>query len=167
MKNYIRKIIKEEIQKLFEIADFENAAAQQIATNMSLFKLPRKGIDDSINYFDQLQFQISNDQIQKGEEQDLNDKFDVPALNTPNAMVATNVYESKKVKESYGIYGSTEAAKKNLDYDRTTDVATASFSQDAQDEFDWHNDNIERSLNEIPPGNSRENQVSNNKSKNF
>lgn len=167
LKFRIKKLIKETIEKLFEVQGFQSAATEQMATNMSLFKFPRKGIDDSINNYNLVQSYLDKINSEEEREIGLEDEFDVPAQNTPNASVSTNVYESKEIEESYGMYGSTTAAQKNLDCERPTSPTTANFNKDAQDEFDLYNDNIDRSLNEIPPGNSRSNGTSNNKSKNF
>lgn len=171
LKFKIKKLIKEEIDKLFESLEFQNAAAQQIATNMALFKIPRKGMDDSINYFDQVQFQLNKEKSQEEREKDVEDEFETPSPNTPSAPVTTNVFESdekKKVKENFNdnnIYDGTTAAMKNLDWERPASPKTAKFSKDAQDEFDLHNDNINRALKEIPAGNSRDGGVTNNKMK--
>jgi hypothetical protein len=167
LKFRIKKLIKEEIDKLFESIGFESDAAQQIATNMALFKLPRKGMDDSINYFDQLQFQLNKE---NPEEEDIDNQFDLPTPNIPAATTTTNIYEEKKIKENFNdnnIYDGTTAAMKNLDWERPVSPQTGSFSKEAQEEFDLHNDNINRALKEVPVGNSREGGMSNNKSKNF
>ena len=171
MKNYVRKLIREELNKLFEISDFQSDSARQIATNMALFKLPRKGMDDSINYVDQMQFELGKQESEEEKEEDENNNFHVPAP-AQMAPVSTNIYEikskikdivDKKVEESYGIYGSTQAAEDNLDWEQPTTQTTGQFSQDAQDEFDLHNGNIKRALKEVPPGNARVNGTINNK----
>lgn len=171
LKFRIKKLIKEEIKKIFEGLEFETAAAEQISTNMALFKLPRKGLDDSINNYNQIQSQKSRYETPDEKEDSVEDDFKSPELNAPNAATLTNIYESKEkdkeIEESYGIYGDTAAQQQNLDFDRGTSVNTANFSTDAQDEFDLHNNNISRELNTVPPGNSREGGVSNNKFKNF
>jgi hypothetical protein len=164
VKNKIRNIIREEIKKIFEISNFQTAAAEQLATNMALYKLPRKGIDDSINNFQELQYQIDKiKQPDQEHEEELENNFKSPSANYPSASVRTNIYEKKEVEEGYGMYGSTEAAKKNLDWERLKEPVKGAFSQEAQDEFDLHNNNIKRSLEEIPPGNSREKGIKNNK----
>jgi len=170
LKFRIKKLIKEEIDKLFESLGFESAAAQQIATNMALFKLPRKGMDDSINYFDQVQFQLDKEKSEEEKEEDVENQFDLPTPNVPAASTTTNIYEEKKIKENFNdnnIYDGTTAAMKNLDWERPVSPKTGSFSTEAQEEFDLHNDNINRALKEVPPGNSREGGTANNKSKNF
>lgn len=170
LKFRIKKLIKEEIDKLFESLGFESAAAQQIATNMALFKLPRKGMDDSINYFDQVQFQLDKEKSEEEKEEDVENQFDLPTPNIPAASTTTNIYEEKKIKENFNdnnIYDGTTAAMKNLDWERPVSPKTGSFSAEAQEEFDLHNDNINRALKEVPPGNSREGGTANNKSKNF
>lgn len=170
LKYRIKKLIREEIKKLFEILDFENSSAQQMSMNMSLFKLPRKGLDDSINNFNQVQIELDKNKSDEEKEEEMSNKFNSPQLNAYGATVSTNIFESEKkeeVDESYGIYGPTAAEQDNLDWDRGTSVNTANFSKEAQDEFDLNNGNIERELNEIPPGNSREGGISNNKHKHF
>jgi hypothetical protein len=155
---------------LFESLGFESDAAQQIATNMALFKLPRKGMDSSINYFDQLQFQLNKEKSEEEKEEDIDSQFDLPTPNIPAATTTTNIYEEKKIKENFNdnnIYDGTTAAMKNLDWERPVSPKTGSFSTEAQEEFDLHNDNINRALKEVPPGNSREGGMANNKSKNF
>ena len=168
MEDLIRKLIREEINRLFEIMDFQSAAAEQIATNMSLFRLPRKGIDDSINIFNQVQFDKDKEKNQEEKEAEPGETMGYPAFNTANATTRTNIYESEKeVKESYGIYGSTDAAQQNLDWERLPEKKTGEFSKEAEAEFDMHNDNINRSLHEVPPGDCRTGAVVNNKTKNF
>ncbi len=161
MKNQIRKTIREEIQKLFELESFQTDAAEQLAMNISLHKLPRKGMDDSINYFNQVQLQKEKEKSQEEKEKEVEDGFGLPS-SSPNAPVLTNVYG-----ESYGMYGSTHAAQQNLDWERPLEPKKGFFSQEVQDEFDLHNNNIERELKTLPPGNSREGGVKNNKSKNY
>lgn len=173
LKFRIKKLIKEEIDKLFENLGFQSDSAHQIATNMALFKIPRKGMDDSINNFNIVQFELNKKESQEDREKEVEDKFEIPTPNTPNATVATNIFESrekkaKKVEENFNdnnIYDGTAAAMKNLDWERPVSPKTAAFSQDAQDEFALHNDNIKRSLEEVPVGNSRENGVVNNRTK--
>jgi len=158
LKFRIKKLIKEEINKIFEVLGFQSAAAQQLATNMALFKLPRKGMDDSINYYDQVMWDLHKKDSEEEKEEDLENNFKYPSANNQDAPVSTNIFEDVT---------NPIAAQKNLDYDRTVSPKTANFSKEAQEEFDLHNDNINRELNGIPPGNSRSGAVSNNKSKNF
>jgi len=167
LKFRIKKLIKEEINKLFETLGFQGDSAQQIATNMALFKLPRKGMDDSINNFNQIRAKLDKEESQEEREEELDVNFKPTAPNIPAATVMTNIFEAKDIEESYGIYGSTEAAKKNLDSEKPAPPISGAFSQEAQDEFDLHNDNINRSLKEIPAGNSREGGVTNNKDKHW
>lgn len=177
LKFRIKKLIKEEIRKLFEILDFQADSAEQIATNSSLFKLPRKGIDDTINNYNQAKYFMSKyesgDEDGEKKEEELN-KFSPPELSPAGAPVSTNIYESdkeiKKVQENFNdnnIYDGTAAAMQNLDWERPVSPRTANFGKDSQDEFDLYNDNIDMALKEIPAGNSREGGISNNKSKNF
>ncbi len=149
MTSKIRKIVRKQLDLFFESQSFQTDAAEQIAINMSLYKLPRKGMDDSINYFNIVQSQENEKENQEKKEFDIENQFSSPSPNVPMATTLTNVYES------YGIYGSTQAAEDNLDWERLPDPKKAFFSKDAQDEFDLHNDNIERSLTEIPPGDAR------------
>jgi len=167
LKFRIKKLIKEELDKLFEVLDFPTTAVEQMAMNMSLFKLPRKGMDDSINNYNLVQACLDKEDSPEEKEEEVIDKFNSPAINSGGATVSTNIYEAKEIEESYGIYGSTQAAQQNLDSDGGVPPKTASFTKDAQEEFDLHNNNIDRELKEIPAGDSREGGVSNNKSKNF
>jgi hypothetical protein len=167
MKNKLRKLIREEINNLFESLGFQSSAAEQIATNMALFKIPRKGIDDSINYYNQIQSYLDKNEPEEEKEEEIKNNFEVPDFNNPNAATRTNIYESEGIEESCGIYGSTEAAKKNLDREIKPSPKTANFGKESQEEFELRNDNINQELTYIPPGESRKDGVSNNKSKNF
>lgn len=172
LKFRIKKLIQEELNKLFEVIGFNAASTEQIATNMALFKLPRKGMDDFINNYNQIQCYLDENPDDEDKEKELDDEFEFPSINGPSATVSTNIFEEKKEskkkkieKESYGIYGSTQAAQDNLD--RVVTPSPANFGDDAQAEFDMHNDNINRSLKEKPAGNSREGGLSNNKTTPF
>jgi hypothetical protein len=158
LKFRIKKLIKEEIDKLFEILGFQSSAAEQMATNMALYKLPRRGMDSSINNYSQVQWLLDKEASEEEREEELKDKFKSPSFNTPNATVSTNIFEDVT---------NPMAAQKNLDWERLPEPKNANFNKDAQEEFDLHNDNINRELNKIPPGNSQKDGVSNNKSKNF
>jgi len=162
LKFRIKKLIKEELNKIFEALDFQADAAHQIAMNMSLFKIPRKGIDDSINNFNIIQTQKEKLENSEEKEEDLETNFQVPPSNTQNAVVKTNMYEA----EGIGMYDSTVAMQQNLDVEKTVPPKTSNFSKETEDEFKLHNDNIERALKEIPPGNARSGAITNNKSKN-
>jgi hypothetical protein len=157
LKFKIKKLIREEIAKIFEVLDFQTNAVENLATSSALHKLPRKGIDDSINNYNIIQTQIDKNQEEENEK-----LFDVPGKQH-SAVVRTNIYERE------GFYGATIAAQDNLDYSNnpTSIEKKANFGQNTQDEVDLYNDNIKRTLTEVPPGNSRVNATINNKSKNF
>ena len=155
MEKAIRMMVRKEVNKLFEIMEFQSSSSEQLASNMALYKLPRKGMDDSINYFNLVQTEKNKNKPQEEKEEDLENSFSEPSQNGPRATTLTNIYEEKEIGESYGAYGSTEAAKQNLDWERLPTPKKGMFSQDAQDAFDLHNNNIERSLNEVPPGDAR------------
>lgn len=162
LKIRIKKIIKEEIDKIFEALDFQSDAAEQIAMNMTVFKLPRKGIDDSINNFNIIQAQKEKLETPEEKEEDLENGFEVPAFNTPNAATKTNIYEAEGAA---GMYGGTTAMQAGLD--KVNNPMPATFGKEAEDEFALYNDNIERALKEKPAGNARAGISVNNKSKNF
>jgi len=162
LKFRIKKLIKEELNKFFEALDFQADAAEQIAMNMSLFKLPRKGMDDSINNFNIIQTQKEKLETPEEKEEDLDNGFEAPAFNTPNAATKTNIYEAEGV---VGMYGGTTAMQVGLD--KINVPMPSTFGKEAEDEFALHNDNIERTLKEKPAGNARVGTSINNKSKNF
>jgi hypothetical protein len=163
LKFRIKKIIKKEIDKLFETLDIQYPATEQMAINSAMFKLPRKGVDDSINNYNQVQSILDTQRTEEEKEEDFKNKFLEPVLGSSMATVSTNIYESlKDIDESYGIYGSTQAAQQNLDWDRGVSPATANYGKETQDDVDLFNGNIERDLNAIPPGDSRENSAVNN-----
>ena len=162
LKFKIKKLIKEEINKLFEALDFQADAAEQIAMNMTAFKLPRKGIDDSINNFNIIQTQKEKLETPEEKEEDLENGFEAPAFNTPNAATKTNIYEAEGAD---GMYGGTIAMQVGLD--KVNNPMPATFGKEAEDEFALYNDNIERALKEKPAGPARSGSSPNNKSKNF
>lgn len=156
LKFKIRKLIKEEIDKLFEIQGFQTDSAEQMAQNIARFNLPIVGIHPSINDFNLIQTELDKEQSEEEKEEELNNKFKIPSLNTLGATTMTNIFED---------VCNSMAAQDNLDTEM--DPSPSTFGKEAQEEFDLHNDNIKRDLISVPPGNSRENGVSNNKSKNF
>ena len=137
-------------------------AAEQIAMNMTAFKLPRKGIDDSINNFNIIQTQKEKLETPEEKEEDLENGFEAPAFNTPNAATKTNIYEAEGAD---GMYGGTIAMQVGLD--KVNNPMPATFGKEAEDEFALYNDNIERALKEKPAGPARSGSSPNNKSKNF
>lgn len=161
MKNYIRKIIREEIDKLFEVQDFQMASEEELAKTKALYKIPRKGIDDMINYANIIATELEQDKSEEEKQEDLDKNTEYPAPNAFTAPTSTNVYET------YTFYGGTQAAQDNLDFDRGVGVQTGFLDKDAQETVDWFNDNIKRELSGIkypgdtggmtPPGNIERN----------
>lgn len=146
MRNTLRKIIREQINMMFESQFFQTDAAEQLAMNMSRFKLPYKVFDDSINYRNQVDAQLKNDDL----------------LNQPlSSTTPTNIAE-EKIIEGQSIYGLTGAMQQSLDKENSP-ANIINFGKNSQKEVDEYNDNINRALKEKPPGNARLNAISNNK----
>lgn len=153
LKFRIKKLIKEEIDKLFELLDFQSDASRQLATNSALFKLPRRGMDPFINYSEMSDFEKDKLESQEEKEQDIEQNFKSPSLNNSSATVRTNIYEEINL---------VDAGQQNLDKDVSSPLY-GGMGKEAQDEFDLYNDNINIALNEVPPGNAREKGSFNNK----
>ena len=154
MKNLIRKIIREQISKLFELEQFETKSAEQLAQSMALYKFPRKGVDDMINNFNQVEFEREKTEEEK--EQKLKDAARTPSINGPMATTLTNLYESE-IEESYGIYGSTEAGKLNLDKTPIIQPINkkVSLGKETEEKVSEFNNNIDIEMNQIKyPGNT-------------
>jgi hypothetical protein len=86
IKKEIRNIIREYIN---EIYDFQSDAAK--------FELPRKGTDDSINDFNQVNAQKEKGETQKDREKEIENNFNSPTLNNSTAPTLTNIYEDATV----------------------------------------------------------------------
>jgi hypothetical protein len=155
LKFKIKKLIRQEIDKILEVLDFQTNSVENLATSKAIHQLPRKGIDDMINNYNLVQSELERNQEEENEK-----LFDVPGRQH-SATVRTNIYERE------GMYGSTMAAQDNLDYDNLPIIKTGALNKNSQENVDLHNDNIKRELNLIPAGNSRNKGVTNNKSKNF
>ena len=166
MKNRLRKIIRKEIDFLFETLAFQNTSAEQIAIDMTHNIFPKKGVDDMINNFNELQWEIDQKESQEEREKDNEQNFAFASANSGGAVTRTNIYESD-LEEGQSIYGSTNSAQHDLDWSSMPLKNIGMLDADAQKEVDLQNDNISRSLNEVPPGDSRVNGAVNNKVKNF
>lgn len=159
LKFKIKKLIHEELDNLFETLGFQYSAQEQLATNRALYEIPRKGIHDSINRINQVEFDLNKMQSDEEREDSLDDKFTDPAPNIPMATVSTNIYEDVT---------NPMAAQKNLDRIILPSPATASYSKATQDEFDLNNNiELELKLGINRPGEAAKGVVSINKSKSF
>jgi len=136
----IRKLIREAVDKLFELQRFQGEEAEQLSMSTAMHTLPRKGLDDSINNWNQVEAQ--RDGMKTGEE--LEDEWDSNS-NTPSpaymAPTSTNLYE--------GLNSDAANASKNLDFDRGTRPPGGGIGADAQAVVDEFNDNINRELDDV------------------
>lgn len=124
MEKLLRKKIRKEISKLFENIDFDNPASTQFATSIATHKIPRKGIDDSINRHDELLFQVKNNSIQNGcGEED----------------------QIQQNNEGYSIFGDTTSLQNNLDHS-FNEPKYGGNSKEFTKEINDFNDNINKEL---------------------
>ncbi len=142
-KHIITKLIQNEINNLFEILDFQMDSEQQIATTSAIHKLPRKGIDDTINNINQIAF----DNYNKKTEEEKNDEFknnaNIPQSNVTIVLTLTNIYEDTTVNLD------AQSGQDNLDFDRGTRPAKASLGKESEKAIEDFNDNIDVTLNKV------------------
>ena len=161
MKNQIRKLIREKIQKLFEMQEFQGEEVAQLEKSKAIYTLPRKGIADDINTFNQLQAEKEKDETAEQREAELDNEFETPASNNGTAPTLTNVYENASV------VGGVVAQMQNLDSERggtRPPKAVYPFGKEQQKAIEDFNDNIDRDLNQIQyPGDTEGMLPANNK----
>jgi len=168
-KEIIRKIVKKEIDGLFEALEFQADSARQLGVSMALNKLPRKGIDDSINNFNQVEFETSQQDSEEEREEELNNRFKDTSSNAYTAPTLTNLYEEvdageeveinedAEINEDIGVNASASLGQDNLDFDRGTRSPKASLGAETAETVKYFNDNIDRALNQIKyPGNTND-----------
>ena len=142
-KQQIRKLIREEINKVFEFFDFQIDSAEQIETSKALHTLPRKGISDEINNINLIDFE-QNQKNKKANGYDENfDDVTVPSLNNGIAPTLTNLYEDATVNKD------AQAAMFNLDYSNNPEKNKGEFGEETKKTVKDFNDNINRELNQI------------------
>jgi len=142
-KQQIRRLIREEINKVFEFFDFQIDSAEQIETSNALHALPRKGIADNINNINIIDFEQNKKNKKTNDYEEDFDDVTVPSLNNGIAPTLTNLYEDATVNKD------AQAGMLNLDYSNNPEKNKGEFGEETKKAVKDFNDNINRELNQI------------------
>lgn len=141
----LRKIVRSHINEIYE---FQDEMASQISMNKAVYELPRKGMDDSINNFNQVNAQKKEKETERDREEENDKLFNSPTLNSYTAPTLTNIYEDATVNLD------AQVSQDNLDREIQQNPFPNS-DDDKQKVIDFFNSNIDIILNKIKyPGNT-------------
>lgn len=139
----IRNVIRDEIKKMFESFDFEVASAEQLAKTSSIYSLPRKGINDTINNYNLVSIEQDKKKSEQEKEEEQKQMFKILPANAAIAPTLTNLYEDASVN------ATSQPQQDNLDFDSGNRPIKASLGKDTEKAVSDFNNNIEMSLKKI------------------
>ena len=159
----IRKLIRESIDKLFEVESFDYESAENMAVTNSQYQVyphGRRGIEPWFNYWDELNAQEEDKERQDGETPDQGVEFDSPRPNYGGATVRTNIYEEEEVIMHTGNYMSPQPNPIQGPLDAQSVfpppfINMGKISDDMRKEIDIFNNNIARDLELVPISDDR------------
>ena len=139
-----KNIIILEIRKILEATFFQADGAEEMARSQALYKLPRMGIAQNINNFNQIEMDSKNKQTEEDKEDVVDQLFDQP---TPehSARVATNMYENNYLNPQ------PNPIQQPLDAQSLSPfiVNKGTHGEAVQSAIDYFNDNIARDLHQV------------------
>ena len=138
-----KNIIILEIRKILEATFFQADGAEEMARSQAMYKLPRMGIAQNINNFNQIEMDSKNKQTEEDKEEIIDQLFDQP---TPehSAQVATNIYENNFLNPQPTPFQGLDAQSLNPFI-----ANKGTYGAGVQAAVDYFNDNISRDLHQV------------------